>query len=137
MAWDGVERRNRKRYGVRDAIVRYKKASLLSFIAPASQKYLVLNLSDTGLEFITKETVIEGRKLTVAVTAPPIRGTVHATGKVIWVKKSQEQDAFRVGLEFTRLSARSAAYLRALLDSAVVDTIEISTRVYLKELDRL
>lgn len=137
MAWDGVDRRQRKRYGVRDAIVRYKKASVLSFLAPASQKYLVLNLSEQGLEFITKESVREGQKLTVSVTAPPIRGTVHATGKVVWIKKSQGQDAFRVGLEFTRVSSRSAAYLKALLDSAVVDTIEISTRVYLKELDRL
>jgi c-di-GMP-binding flagellar brake protein YcgR len=136
MAWDGVERRGRKRYGVKDAIVRYKKG-LLSFLAPASQKYLVLNLSETGLEFITKEQVHEGRKLTVLVSAPPVRGTVHARGRVIWIRKSQEQDAFRVGLEFTSISDRSRAYLKALLDSAVVDSIEISTRVYLKELDKL
>jgi hypothetical protein len=137
MPWDGVERRNKKRYGVRDAIIRFKNATLLSFLSPSSPNYLVLNLSETGLEFFTKDAVQVGRKLTVSVTAPPIRGTVHAKGKVVWVTKSKDQDVYRVGLEFGRLSARSSAYLKALLDSAVVDSIEISTRVYLKELDRL
>lgn len=137
MPWDGVERRRKKRYGVKDAIVRYKKAGLFSFISASSPKYLLLNVSELGLSFISKEQLAEGQGLVLTVTAPRVHGTIHARGRVIWVKKSDNQEAYRIGVEFASVRGRSRDLLKSLLDSAVVDSVEISTRVYLKELDKL
>ena len=136
MTWDGVERRKRRRYGVRDAAVRYKPASLLSFLRTPSVRHLLLNLSEGGLEFISREPFEEGLRLALQVTAPPVAGTVYATGRVARVKKSKSQDAFRVGVQFVRISPRSAAFLKAIVNSAVADGLDLSTQAYLKELER-
>lgn len=137
MSWDGVERRRKKRYGVKDAVVRYKRSGLFSFIAAFSPKYLLLNVSELGLNFISKEPLTEGQGLALAITAPRVHGTIHARGRVVWVKKSDQQEAYRIGVAFESVRGRSRELLKSLLDSAVVDSVEISTRVYLKELDKL
>ncbi len=136
MTWDGKERRGKKRYGVKGAVVQYKKASPLSLFTAASGKYLVLNLSETGLEFMTKEPVAEGKRLNFYLEAPKVHGTIRAGGRVIWVKQSQNQEAYRVGASL-KLSGRSRSLVKAVLDNAVIDSVEISTRVYLKEIERL
>lgn len=136
MSWDGKERRAKKRYGVKGAVVRYKPASPLSFLSSGSPRYLVLNLSETGLEFMTKEPIEEGRKLKFALEAPRIQGTIRGAGRVIWVKPSKNREACRVGASI-RLTGRSLSLVRAILENAVIDSVEISTRVYLKEIERL
>ncbi len=137
MVWDGAERRRKKRYGIKDAIVRYKRAGLFSFIRGTSQKYLLLNICELGLGFITKEPVRENEDLVLYVSGPRVFGTIRATGRVVWVKKSEHQEAYRVGVEFYGIRGRALDPLKTLLESAVIDSVEISTRVYLKEIDKL
>ena len=137
MPWNGQDRRGKKRYGIKDAIVQYKKASVISFLAPPSQRYLVLNLSPNGMAFMTRQAMTEGQRLSVRINAPRLPGAIRAYGRVAWVRQTREQDAYRVGVEFTRVSSRARSLLKALLDWSVVDSIEISTRVYLKDLEKL
>jgi hypothetical protein len=136
MTWDGKERRAKKRYGVKGAVVRYKGSSPIAFLSASSPRYLILNLSETGLEFMTKEPIEEGAKLSFSLEAPRVHGTIRGRGEVIWVKPSKNQEAFRVGAAI-RLSGRSLTLARAILENAVIDSVEISTRVYLKEIERL
>jgi c-di-GMP-binding flagellar brake protein YcgR len=131
------ERRKKRRYGVRGSVVRYKKGGILSFINPSSPKYLVINISELGLSFMTKEKLNEGEQLALSISAPKLEGTIRARGKVTWVKKSEEFDAYRVGADFTSLEGRSKSLLKNMLDSAILDSIDITTKIYLKEIEKL
>jgi hypothetical protein len=137
MAWDGTERRRRKRYGLRNSTVRYRKGSGAAVLfSPASPTYLLLNFSEIGCHFISKEPLQPGRTLTLTIEAPKFRPAT-VTGRVVWAQKFAEMEAWRVGIEFTKVPEKSRAILKGMLDGAVLDTVEISTRVYMKEVERL
>lgn len=118
-------------------MVRYKKGSFASFLAPASPKFLVLNLSEDGIEFMSRESLKGGARMRFYLEAPKLSGAIRASGSVAWVKPSRNQEAFRVGARLTGLSGRSRSLLKSLLDNAVIDSVEISTRVYLREIEKL
>lgn len=137
MGWDGKERRRRKRYAVKNSTMRYRKGGLLALLMPPSRKYLLLNFSEQGCHFITAEELVPGQQLRLSVEAPNVRGTIAAPARVVWCRKSEEINAYRVGCEFGGLAAGSRALLKNLLDSAILENVEISTKVYLKEIERL
>jgi hypothetical protein len=137
MGWDGKERRRRKRYGVKNSLLRYRKGGILAFLFPPSPKYLVLNFSEIGAHFITREELPAGLSLRVSMEAPHIKGGIHASARVVWCRKSEEINAYRVGVEFGPVGGRSRGVLKNLLDSAILENVEISTKVYLKEIERL
>lgn len=137
MGWDGKERRRRKRYAVKNSALRYRRGGPIWFVMPASPKYLVLNFSEVGCHFITREELAPGQSLRLAIEAPNVRGTIAAPARVVWCRKSEEINAYRVGVEFGSLASRSRAVLKNLLDSAILENVEISTKVYLKEIERL
>jgi hypothetical protein len=62
---------------------------------------------------------------------------VRAKGRVIWSRKSDQLDAYHVGVEFTGLSGRSRHVLKLMLDGALLENVDISTRVYMKEIEKL
>lgn len=137
MGWDGKDRRRRKRYGVKDSTLTYRKGGLLSFLMPPSARYLLLNVSELGAHFITRDDLAVGQALKLSVSAPQSRGTVHATARVVWSRKSEELHAYRVGVEITGLSEGARRRLKVLLDGAILENVELSTKVYLKEIERL
>jgi c-di-GMP-binding flagellar brake protein YcgR len=137
MSWDGTERRKRKRYGIRGSTVRYKISGLFSFLAPYSPKYLLLNFSDGGCHFITKSAVEAGAEIDLEIEAPKIRGSAQAHGRVVWSRKSEQLDAFRIGVEFRKLGSRSGAVLKKMLDVALLENVDITTKHYLKEIEKL
>ncbi len=138
MGWDGTERRRRKRYAVKNSTLRYRKgAGLFAFLMPPSPRYLVLNFSELGLHFITREEMRPGQGLRISMDAPGVRGTIGAPGRVVWCRKSEEINAFRVGCEFGAMGGGSKRVLKNLLDSAILENVEISTKIYLKEIERL
>ena len=138
MAWDGVERRRHKRYGVRSSTVRYGSGGLLSALANVGQKYLILNISESGFKFITKSPMNQGDKLKLIIEALTINKTpLKVQGRVIWVTRSQSQDVWHVGVEFTKIKRKYEGILKTLVDSAVLEKIDISTTMYLREIKRL
>ena len=137
MGWDGKDRRRKKRYAVKNSTMRYRKGGLLSFLFPASPKYLLLNFSETGCHFITREELHPGLTIRLSIEAPNVRGTIAAAARVIWCRKSEEINAYRVGTELTSIGGHSKALLKNLLDSAILENVEISTKIYLKEIERL
>jgi len=138
MAWDGVERRRFKRYGVRSSTVRYGAGGILSSLANLGQKYLILNISEQGFKFITKDPMNAGDKLKLQIEAPTINKTpFKAQGRVVWVMRSQTQDVWHVGVEFTKIKGKYEGILKTLVDSAVLEKVDISTTMYLREIKRL
>lgn len=137
MNWDGVERRRKKRYGIRNSTVRYKKDTLFSFLAPASSKYLLLNFSEHGCHFITQQLLEVDARLTFYLEAPKVHGTVALKGRVVWTRKSDKVDAYRVGVEFSSLSGRARALLKNMLDTALLENVDITTKQYMKDIEKL
>jgi c-di-GMP-binding flagellar brake protein YcgR len=137
MSWDGKEKRAKKRYGIKSSTLKYRKGGLLAFLKPPSPRYLLLNVSETGAHFITKEALAVGQQLRLSMEAPQIRGGITAACAIVWIRKSEDINAFRVGVKFDGLGDRSRRKLKVVLDSAILENVEISTKVYLKEIERL
>jgi len=138
MAWDGVERRRHKRYGVKSSTVRYSGGGVLSMLANLGQKYLILNISEGGLKFITKEPLNAGDKLRLNIEAPTIiKAPVKVKSHAVWVKRSATQDVWHVGVTFDKIKRKYEGILKTLVDSALMDKVDISTSMYLREIKRL
>ncbi len=137
MSWDGKERREKKRYGIKSSTLRYRKGGFLALLKPPSTRYLLLNVSETGAHFITKEELAVGQPLRLSMDATQVRGSITAAGKVVWIRKSEEINAYRVGVKFDGPGVGARRKLKVVLDSAILENVEISTKVYLKEIERL
>lgn len=138
MTWDAVERRKHKRLGIKGCIVQYKSAKCFGIFSMLSNRYLVLNISPIGLSFISKEEFELGDKLFLFVTAPLLNGNIiRVNGRVIWTKESPQYHAYRIGIKLLSPVRRARQRLKIILDNALLDQINISTRVYLKEIDKL
>jgi hypothetical protein len=136
-SWDGTERRVHPRFGIKSSSVKYRKAGLLRFLNAFSPRYLIINISLGGLYFITKEKLAPGTRLELVIEAPLAAVPITASGRVVWGKKSADFEAWRVGVQFTKLGDRSRKLLRHVLDNTVIKKVDISTSIYLKEIERL
>ncbi|MDP7035919.1 MAG: PilZ domain-containing protein [Planctomycetota bacterium] len=137
MNWDGNERRGNKRYGVKSSSVTYSRGGLFGFLRNFSDRYLLLNISISGLHFITKEDLEVGKTYKFLLEFPSIGYPVPARGKIIWTRKSTEHDAYRTGVLINHLSNKHQRVLRHILDNTLLDNVKISTGTFLKEIKRL
>ncbi len=137
MDWNGQEKRKKKRYGVRGSTVQYKKKFFLSMLKSTSARFLVLDMSEGGLHFVTREALQPGQVLLMDIAAPDREEPINARARVVWVRKSQDVEAYHVGVEFVKMSNKNATGLRHILDNAILNRVEMSTKVYLKQIDKL
>ena len=137
MTWDGKDRRKTKRYGVKDSSVQYCRAGLFSFFRNFSDRYLLLNISEGGLHFITKDELSIGSTYKIHLQFRSIGYPLRIHGRVVWTRKSLEHDAYRSGLQITKISDKARRVLRHVLDNTLLDNVKISTGTYLKEINRL
>ena len=137
MSWDGKERRRKKRYGIRNCTLVYRKGGLLAWLRPGSPKYLILNVSALGCHFISREELPCGQNILLSIEAPKLVGAIRARGRVIWTLPSKDMPAFHAGVEFSGVSGRSSLLLKNLLDSAILEKVEIPTTIYMKEIEKL
>ena len=137
MNWDGSERRAHKRYGVKKLGIKYSKTKLLAFLGNYSEKYLVINISENGLYFMTREDLPIGKKIFVKLDAPMLDSAISGTAEVVWNTKSAEHDAYKIGAKFLKMSEKNQKKMRKLLEEAVLDKIDFSTSIYLREVERM
>ena len=137
MGWDGTERRENKRYGIKRLGIQYSKSKLGGMLGSFSEKYLVLNISESGLFFMSRKELVVGQKISVKFGINGEEQRLHAAAEVVWVKKSDEHNAHRLGLKFTSISRKNRKRLKTMLDGALLDKIDFSTGIYLREVDRL
>lgn len=133
MSWDGNERRQTQRYGVKRLGIQYSSGLFSGF----SEKYLVLNISEGGLYFMTKKPIKEGKRLKVRLDTSELAGPISASVAVVWTQKSAEHDAYKIGCRFAGLGGRALARLRELLEKTVLSKIDVTTGIYLREVERL
>lgn len=136
MNWNGEERREYKRFGVKRLGIQYSRAGLFAFLTGMSDRYLVLSIGEGGLLFMTKEQLTPGQKLKVRVNLPDV-DSIKGAATVVWTAKSSDHDAWRVGVQFQVLNAGNRRRLKNLIDTAVLDRIDVSTSIYLREVERL
>ena len=137
MVWSGKDRRTKKRYGIKNSTLRYRRGGVLSMLRAPSPRYLLLNISESGCHFITKDELMVGETVSQIIEAPKVSGGIKAKGEVIWCRKSDDINAFRVGIRILSQPSRSKTLLKSLLDTAILENVEISTKVYLKEIEKL
>lgn len=137
MSWSGPDRRASKRYGVKESLLVYRKGGLLAFLRPPSPVYIVLNLSPGGCHFISREELAAGQPLRLSIQPSGVRGTIRVAGRVVWSRRSEAHDAWHAGVAFAGLSARAAKLVKAALDGALLENIEISTKAYMKQIEKL
>lgn len=135
--WDGKERRAHTRFGVKGSSVSYRRAAILSFLGSYSPRYLIINISFGGLYFISKEQMKPGSRLDLLIEAPMAAVPIQAAGRVVWSRKSAGHEAWRTGVAFGKISDRSGKILKHVLDNTVIRKVDISTSIYLKEIEKL
>ena len=94
-------------------------------------------MSTDGCHFVSKVQLPTGKRLSLSIEAPAARAAARTTGTVAWVRRSEEHDAWHTGVAMRPRTALAATRLKSVLDGAVLDRVEITTRRYLKEMDRI
>ncbi|OHB74343.1 MAG: hypothetical protein A2Z34_00405 [Planctomycetes bacterium RBG_16_59_8] len=133
---DEQERRRKKRYGIRESTVRFQQGKILSFLKSRSAKYLIVNISSKGLTFYSKEALVINETLRMKIESPKCAEPITVHGRVAWVVKATEMEAYRVGVEFQGTSDKARSDLKKLLDSAILDDVEVDKKTFLKEIEK-
>lgn len=134
-----AEKRKKKRYGIKGSTISVKEPHILSFLAQGKGPYPLLNLSENGCCFVTTKEPKLGQDIALTISAPPVKNTIGVKGKVVWTKKLMVDNlqGFRVGIAFSELPDSNKRILKVVLDNAILDSVEVSTRLILKEIDKL
>ena len=97
----------------------------------------MLNVSEGGMYFMTREDLPIGQKINFKIEAQNMDGMLAGVAEVRWTTKSSEHDAYKVGVSFEKMSDKSKGKLKKLLEDAVLDKIDYSTSIYLRDVERL
>jgi hypothetical protein len=133
MTWNGSERRAHRRYGVKGSIVRWRPGPPIGWVSPASPPHVLIDLSADGCHFVSKVRLRPGKRVSLLIEAPKAPVAARAAGFVAWSRRSEEHDAWETGIAMTPRTPAAAGRLKSVLDGAVLDRIEITTRHYVKE----
>ena len=137
MTWDGHERRAHRRYGVKGSLVRWRPGPPLGWVSPASEPHLLIDLSQDGCHFLSKSLLRPGKRLSLMIEAPKQDTPARAAGQVAWSRRSDEHEAWDTGVHMKPRTPAAATRLKSVLDGAVLDRVEITTRRYMKETGRI
>jgi len=124
-AWDREARRDRldrprvkrdaDRFSVPDAYIRYR-TGLFGSLKDEHELAPLINLSTTGLQFLSKEKLKVGQKLRVELLVPAFNDKLYLKGEVRWMGRAGLTALYRVGLRFFGLSKEVAVGLGKLAD---------------------
>lgn len=114
------ERRRHKRYcvtGLRNRLLKPRFLGL--FIEPTSEEYPCLDISESGLQFISKRIFNLQSRILFNITTPSTRNhPIRVKAKVVWLKRSFDLSFCLVGTNFVSLSERHRNELKMLLEKA-------------------
>ena len=116
--------------------VRWRPGAPIGWVSPASDSHVLIDLSSDGCRFLTKDPIKPGRRLSLSIEAPAKEAPARTTGVVAWSVRSEEHDAWQIGIAMKPASSSAAARLKHLLDGAVLDRVEIAPHHFLKVTDK-
>lgn len=112
--------------------IRYKLDNFFSRFSKASHKYMVLDISQSGIQFIAQEKFNKQTSLLLDITAPALnQETIHIKGRVVWIKASPALHIYGVGVEFINMKEADRMRLQLLLDNATARKSKIPDTVHL------
>jgi len=130
---EGIERRRYERRRVNDCHLYYREKRLANLFRRGQQGAGILpgfavDLSEGGAQFLSKEKEEEGKKIEIFLDAPSLPETLKMTAVVRWCEKVPERNAYRIGVEFIRMSKDMARTIRSLVDDSIVRGMKRETR---------
>lgn len=130
MSADKKEQRTSKRYSIDGCAVQARESHLLGIFHKLSKKHMVLDISEGGIHFISREVFKEGKQLTLTLTAPFLKGElIEVQGRVARVKNLPGLSAYGVGVKFITLSEPDREKLKVLLENAAQTKGDISSYI--------
>ena len=115
----GAFEKDRGRFGVRDCIAEFQFRGLLSFLKHKARErhWPVVDLSETGIQLLTREELELGDKLSISIDVPAFDDHFVIDGIVKWVKTSGKGPTTkRVGIEFSKMDDETKKKLQSLKD---------------------
>lgn len=132
------ERRANKRYKATGYILEYEPDSIFGLFSGIVREYIVLDISQTGIQFLTQQKLKEKSVLMLKIDTPYLKGkAIHAMGRVVWVKDAPKLGIYAVGVKFTAMSEQDSERLNTILEKVIINKIEILDIVDHKELNGL
>ncbi|MBI5778412.1 MAG: PilZ domain-containing protein [Planctomycetes bacterium] len=114
-------------------MVQYKPVHFLGLFGKTSKKHLILDISRDGMQFVTREGFKKEALLSLDISAPDLdNGIIHAQGRVAWVRKAPDLEAYGVGVKFDPMEQTEQDKLKSLIDTNNLNKTKISDSVHLK-----
>ena len=105
--------RRRRRFLVDDCAVEVRAANLTSILSKA-EFYPVVDLSEEGLQMVAFGPIKVRQRLHLDLKVGNQFGFLKSQGEVRWVVQIPDEEAYRVGVAFVKLSDREVAKLEEL-----------------------
>jgi hypothetical protein len=106
--------RESERFGVPDAYLRYRTGLLDSLRETEEEMSPLIDLSLTGLQFLTRKKLKIGQKLRMELIVPAFDDKLAIKGEVRWIGRAGLTELYRTGVHFTGLDQQIADYLEKL-----------------------
>jgi len=130
MTTNNKEQRSIKRYSIDGLTAQVQEHNLLGLGAKLSQKYMVLDISEGGIHFISRENFKEGTKVMLTVTARlGEKETILVPGIIKRVKEFSGLGAYGIGVEFTEMYQESRDKLNKLIKNVAKAKGDISSQI--------
>ena len=116
---DVPERRQCARYTVNGCRVQYNTLPLnfLGLITKSAGGNIIWDISEDGLQFVSREELARETGLLLKITAPVLEeDIITAQACVFWTKKLSGPQAYLVGVKYVSMADADRARLKSLLD---------------------
>ena len=132
------EHRDCKRYRLKDGMLQYKPVHFLGLFSKSSKRRFILDISQDGVQFATREDFKKQAMLSLDISAPFLgKEIIRVRGRVVWVRKAPGIKAYGVGVKFGPMEQTNMAKLKVLLVNAKLNKTNISDSVHLKRIGKL
>jgi c-di-GMP-binding flagellar brake protein YcgR len=125
--------RDHSRYRIKGGTVQYKPVHFLGLFSRPSKRHLILDISQDGVQFVTREEFKKEAMLSLDISAPGLdEKVIHVQGRVAWVRKAPGLEAYGVGIKFDSMEQPELNKLKSLIDRNNLNKTKISDSVHLK-----
>ncbi len=122
----GRQKKGEGRFGVKDCVAEIRLAGLHSFFKRSlPQSHLpVVDLSEEGMQLLTRDTIEEGSKLSITLDIPAFDEPISVEGTVRWIKTAKAGTKIRrIGIQFGRLNTKTKKKLQTLKDDEFLQSV--------------
>ncbi|HLD35438.1 MAG TPA: PilZ domain-containing protein [Planctomycetota bacterium] len=130
--------RAHERYRIKGGAVKYTQTRFLGLFKKSSQKHLILDLSESGMQFMTKREFKKQALLSLDISAPSLeKDVIHTRGRVAWVRKAPGLVAYGVGIRFESMEQPEKDKLAGLININKPNKDNVPEGARLKKINEL